>query len=46
MIALAVQKIAVPAELNTITSLIAGGLIGFLTPHAAKSIAQSSGKDG
>ncbi|HEV2344942.1 MAG TPA: hypothetical protein VGS97_12670 [Actinocrinis sp.] len=26
---------AFPAELNTLTSLIAGGLIGFLTPHVA-----------
>lgn len=28
---------AFPAELNTLTSLIAGGLIGFLTPHVMAS---------
>lgn len=41
---LAVNKSTIPPELNTITSLIAGGLVGFLTPHAVNSL--SNGKNG
>jgi hypothetical protein len=32
-------------DLNTLTSLIAGGFVGFLTPHVASSL-KSGGKGG
>jgi hypothetical protein len=34
---LLVQNKDIPAELNTLASLIAGGLIGFLTPHVSST---------
>lgn len=46
MVYLAAERISVPGEVNTLTSLIAGGLVGFLTPHASKTLSRRSSQSG
>lgn len=41
MMVLLIQRKTVPTEIITIASLIAGGLIGFLTPHVADKATQT-----
>lgn len=41
---MAIRGDSIPAELNTITSLIAGGFVGFLTPHVAAQVGRTHGQ--